>query len=81
MILVYYSCQKKNTKMIYLKPLKPADNPHACGAALGELGMRKPLYIPLRSTWFEPVIHMYVNLPNLTSTNVLQAHKGFNTKT
>lgn len=43
--------RKKNTKMIHLKPLKPGDNPHACGAALGELGMRKPLYIPLRSTW------------------------------
>lgn len=42
---------RKNTKMIHLKPLKPGDNPHACGAALGELGMRKPLYIPLRSTW------------------------------
>lgn len=41
---------RKNTKMIHLKPLKPGDNPHACGAALGKLGMRKPLYVPLRST-------------------------------
>lgn len=50
-ILMYYSCQKKNTKMIHLEPLKPGDNPHARGAAPGELGMREPLYIPLRSTW------------------------------
>lgn len=42
---------RKNTKMIHLKPLKPGDNPHACGAALGKLRMRKLLYIPLRSTW------------------------------
>lgn len=41
----------KPTKMIHLKPLKPADNPHARRAALGQRGMRKPLYIPLRSTW------------------------------
>lgn len=52
MILMYYSCQREeNTKMIHLKPLKPGDNPHACGVALGEKRMRKPLYIPLRSTW------------------------------
>lgn len=52
MILMYYSCQKKiYTKMIHLEPLKPGDNPHARGAAPGELGMREPLYIPLRSTW------------------------------
>ena len=42
---------EKKSKMIHLKLLKPGDNPHACGAALGELGMRKPLYVPLRSTW------------------------------
>lgn len=54
MILMYYSCLRggeKIPKMIHLEPLKPGDNPHAGGAAPGDSGMRKPLYIPLRSTW------------------------------
>lgn len=80
---MYYSCQRgeKNNKMIHLEPLKPGDNPHAGGAALGESGMRKTIVHPSKVNMVELVIHMYVNLPNLTSTNVLQAHKGFNTKT
>lgn len=67
--------------MIHLEPLKPGDNPHAGRTALGESGMRKTIVHPSKVNMVEPVIHMYVNLPNLTSTNVLQAHKGFNTKT
>jgi len=42
---------EKNTKMIHLRPLKPGDNPHACGTAFGELLLSEPLCIPLRSTW------------------------------
>lgn len=77
---MYYSCQK-NTKMIHLKPLKPGDNPHACGACPGRIRDGETIVRPSKVNMVEPVIHMYVNLPNLTSTNVLQAHKGFNTKT
>lgn len=67
--------------MIHLRPLKPGDNPLACGTALGELGDEETIVHPSKVNMAELVIHMYVNLPNLTSTNVLQAHKGFNTKT
>ena len=74
--------RKKNMlNAIHLKPLKLGDNPRACGAALGKLRMLKTIVYPSEVNMVEPVLHMYVNLPNLTSTNVLQAHKGFNTMT
>lgn len=47
----------------------------------GQIKDEETIVHPSEVNMVEPVIHMYVNLPNLTSTNVLQAHKGFNTKT
>lgn len=81
MILMYYSCLKKkilkwsisghwNQVIIHQLP----------GLALGRIRDEQTIVQLSEVNMVELVIHMYVNLPNLTSTNVLQAHKGFNTE-
>lgn len=81
-MLIYYSWQeKKCLNVIHLKPLKLGDNPRPGGVCPGRLWDVSAIVYPSEVNMVEPLLHMYVNLPNLTSTNVLRARKGFNTTT